>query len=78
MSNVYIRLESVNSPTIRAFLSDQIVEVLRVDDDLVILQKKIPSGKEQLKQDIKLELVKEKPFFIYLNKSADGTVLNRY
>lgn len=78
MSNVSIRLESVNSPTIRAFLSDQIVEILRVDDDLVILQKKIPSGKQQLKQDIKLELVKEKPFFISLNKSADGTVLNRY
>jgi hypothetical protein len=78
MSNVSIKLESINSPTVKASLSDQIVELLRIDDDLVILQKKIPSGKQQLKQNIKLELVKEKPFFISVKNSPDGTVLKRY
>jgi len=78
MSNIFIKLESVNSPTVTASLSDQIVEVLHVEDDLVILQKKIPSGKQQLKQDIKLELVKKKPFFISLKNTVDGTVLKRY
>lgn len=78
MSKISIKLKSFKSPTIKASLSDQIVEILRVDDDVVVLQKKIPSGQEQLEQDIKLDLVKERPFFISLKKSADGTVLQRY
>lgn len=77
MSKISIKLQSFNSPTIKASLSDQIVEMLRVDDDVVVLQKKIPSGQEQLMQDIKIDLVKEKPFFISLKNSADGTILQR-